>query len=259
MSTGYFQTLNPGDEKRLSTRTSSDGVTVEDGMGENRLGEIGYMYPSRWFKYAVAGEDATVALLQTTITAAANHDLDLVMSAAASVGATTVLPTLGATAAVKNEYRGGFFIVNDAGTEQGHQYLIRGHEAVDSSGVMTCLLDEQDGLVTALTTSEQVGLVHNDCHDFVVNPTTITDAPLGATCVDIPDNSFGWLQYSGQGLATADSTGAGQGEPIASSPNTAGNIVLMDYSGSADLPPVGYMRDTASASGEACPVKWNMA
>jgi len=238
--------LKPGWEKQVSSTKN------------RKLGTEGYMFPGRWFKYALAGEAVTVALVQTTITAIANHDLDLVMSAAAAAEATVVIPTLGATAATANEYADGFFIINDAGTEQGHQYLIKSHLAANASANLTINLDEEDGLVVALTTSEQVGLVHNDCFDFVVNPTTATDAPLGVSCVDWANNDYGWLQIKGMGMCTADATAPATGTPVGPSNATAGNVELVDFSATYDVIQLGVMRNTASVSTECAPIKWDI-
>ena len=40
--------------------------------------------------------------------------------------------------------------------------------------------------------------------DFVVYPTTVLGAPLGAACVAWLNNDYGWLQYRGPGVARGD-------------------------------------------------------
>ncbi len=235
----------PGWEKVTSTVKS------------HKLGTEMYMFPGRWFKRALAGEAATVNLLQAGIAAIDNHDLDLVVAAAGAVATTTILITLGATAAVADEYADGFVIFNDV-EEEGHQYLVKSHFAVGSGGTGVFNLDEEDGLVTAITTSQQVGLVHNLCHDFVVYPTTATTAPLGACCVDVPDNSFAWLQFRGQGVARSDATTPAAGAPLAPSDATAGNLELVDLYAAPDLAQVAINMDAAGASGESMAVLWNI-
>jgi hypothetical protein len=247
MSFPAFATLGPGMEKQTSTRQGGE------------LGQEAYMFPGRWFVYGIAGEAATVAKLQTTRTNVANNDLDLALSAAAAAGARTVSLTLGSTAIVKDEYRAGFFFVNDAGTEQGHQYLIKSHPAAASGANVVLTLDEPDGLATALTTSEQCGIIVSTGFDFVVNPTTFTDAPLGAACVDIADNSYAWLQKRGPGMGTADATAPAGGLPIAASDGTAGAFEVDLEDGTVELPHIGTQRDTASANTEAAPVVWQIA
>jgi hypothetical protein len=240
-----FKMGKPGWEKQASTTK------------RGKLGDEMFIYPGRWFKYALAGEAATVNLLQAGIAAVNNHDLDLVVTAAGAAGATSISITLGATAATANEYQDGFVLFNDV-EEEGHQYLIKSHLAVDSSGTGVFNLDEADGLATAITTSQQVGLVHNLCFDFVVYPTTPTTSPLGACCVDVANNAYSWLQYRGQGVARSDATTPAAGAPLAASDATAGNVELMDYSGTPDLAPVGYNMDAAGVSAESCAVLWSI-
>lgn len=243
MSFPGFITGKPGWEK-LTTTTK-----------RHRLGTEMYMFPGRWFKYGLAGEAATVNLLQAGITAIDNHDLDLVVTAAGAAGATSISITLGGTAATANEYADGFVIFNDV-EEEGHQYLINNHLAVASSGTGTFNLDEEDGLATAITTSQQVGLVHNLAHDFVVYPTTATTAVLGACCVDVANNSFAWLQFRGQGVGRSDATTPPAGAPLAPSDATAGNVELVDYSGTPDLATIAYAMDAAGVSGESMALLW---
>jgi len=217
------------------------------------------MFPGRWFVYAQAGEAATVALLQTTRTNVANNDLDLALSAAAAAGDTTVSLTLGSTAIVANEYRDGFFFINDAGTEQGHQYLIKSHPAAASGANVVLTFAEPDGLSVALTTSEECGIITSVGFDFVVNPTTFTDAPLGATCVDVADNAYAWLQTRGPGIGTADATAPAGGLPIAASNGTAGAFEVDLEDGTVELPHIGTQRDTASVDTECAPVIWKIS
>lgn len=243
MAYASFVALRPGAEKK----TSSTKV--------RRWGEEGYMFPGRWFKYGIAGEAVTVNLLQTGITATAAHDLDITLASAGSVGDTSV--SFSSLTATKDEYADGFFFINDAGSEEGHQYLIKSNNAV-SSGTLTITLDEGDGLATALTTSEQCGLVHNLCFDFVVYPTAATAAPLGVACIDWSNNDHGWLQFRGQGVARMDATAPAQGTPLMPSNATAGNLELVDYSATYDATPVATAMDSAGASGESNPVLWSI-
>jgi hypothetical protein len=247
MSFPGYATIGPGVEKRTTTRQGAE------------LGQEAYMFPGRWFIYGIAGEAATVALLQTSRTNVVNNDLDLALSAAAAAGDTTVSLTLGATAIVEDEYRAGFFFINDAGTEQGHQYLIKSHPAAGSAANVVLTLDEPDGLATALTTSEECGIIVSTGFDFVVNPTTFTDAPLGAACVDVANNSYAWLQKRGVGMGTADATAPAGGLPIAASNATAGNFEVDLEDGTVELPHLGTQRDTASVSTECAPVIWDIA
>jgi hypothetical protein len=245
MSFPGFTTLSPGMEKRVSSTKT------------NRLGAEGYMFPGRWFKYALAGEAVTVALIQTTVTAIDGHDLDLAVNTAAA-GDTTLNVTPASTAVIANEYADGFIIVNNEG-EEGHQYLVKEHPAAGVGVEVVITLDEPDGLVTAFVAATVVGLTHSDCFDFVVNPTSFTDAPLGVACVDWSDNDFGWLQFRGNGIGVADATAPAGALPIASSNGTAGAFEVDLEDGTAELPHIGTQRDGASVDTEAHSVKWLIA
>ena len=243
MSYASFVSMKPGWEKLVgSTKV-------------RRLGEEGYMFPGRWFKYALAGEAVTVGLLQTGITAIAEHDLDINPAANVAVGATAV--SFASLTATEDEYADGFFFINDEGTEEGHNYLIKSNNGV-TAGTLTITLDEEDGLVTAITTSEQCGLVHNLAFDFVVYPSAVTAAPLGGSCVDWADNDFGWLQFRGQGVCRVDATAPSQGLALIPSNATAGNLELSSNAGTLDTPEVAAMMDSAGASGESAPVLWKI-
>ena len=239
-----YKTGSPGWEKVVGTTKRA------------RLGEDMYIYPGRWFRYGLAGEAATRPLLQTSITAVDDHDLDLV-TAVAAIGATTVTVTLGATASLLNEYTDGFLIVNDL-IGEGFNYLIKNHPAAAASASLVITLDEPDGIVVALDATSQTGLVHALGFDFVVHPTTQSAPPLGAACVNVANNEFAWLQYRGMGVARVDATAPGAGLPCMPSNATAGNLELFDMAGTYNAWPVASMSDAVSVSTEHASVLWMM-
>lgn len=243
MAYGAFVSMKPGWEKIVgSTKV-------------RRLGEEGYMFPGRWFRYALAGEAVTVNLLQTSISATDAHDLDLVPAGAISAGDTTT--TIASQTATANEYADGWLFMNDV-EEEGHNYLIKSN-TVASASTLTITLDEEDGFVAASTTSQQMGLMHSHCFDFVVYPTTSTDAPIGAACLDWSDNDYGWLQFRGPGVARVyEGTALLAGNPLGPSTSTAGNVELLDQSGTIDYGLVGWNRDAVGTNGESNAVIWAM-
>ena len=246
MSFPGFKTLRPGAEKVVTT--SKNGI----------LGEEGYMFPGRWFKYGLAGEAATAALLQTSISGIDDHDLDLSVAAAA-IGARTVTVTLGATAVLLDEYADGFLIVND-GTGEGIQHLIKSHPAAALSQTVVITLYDNDPIIVALVASgtTEVGLTHSPGFDFVVYPATVVGEPLGAACRAFANNDYGWLQFRGPGIFRADASTPGIGVPLIPSNATAGNLELGDTSGTYDAHQVAVNRDNASASGEHAACIWTI-
>jgi len=239
-----FKTGKPGWEKVV---TSAKRGKLADEM---------YIYPGRWFRYALAGEAVTRPLLQTSITAIDAHDLDLV-TAVAAIGATEVTVTLGATAALADEYADGVLLVNDL-TGEGFVYLVKSHPAAALSATLVVTLDEEDGIVVALDATSQTGLVHNSCFDIVVYPTTASGPPLGAACVDWANNDYGWLQFRGQGVARIDATAPGAGAPLMPSNATAGNLELFDVTGTYNNVPIASNMDAVTVSTEHAAVLWKM-
>ena len=137
------------------------------------------------FRYAKAGASGVSAgKLQLAPTPKTNHD-NVAVAAAAAAGAFEVTVTLGATAAVADEYAGGVIVINDADGEGG-RYIIAGHPAANSSTSLTLTLAEP--LDEALTTSSEACLVHNTWQG-VQEGTTSTLAPAGVPLVDIAARS----------------------------------------------------------------------
>jgi hypothetical protein len=242
MSFAPYVSLRPGAEK------------VAGSTKVRRLGEEGYTFPGRWFRYALAGEALTVAYLHTSIAATAAHDLDLNPVGAISVGDTTF--QIASLTFTKNEYRDGFVFFNDQ-EEVGHQYLLRGNTAA-TSATATFTLDEDDGFRAASTTTQQLGLVHSHCFDVVAYPTTSTGIPVGATCIDWSDNDYGWLQFRGPGVATLhEGTAVLAGNPLGpTTGGTAGELELLDQSGTIDYAVVAWMGDAVGVEAQASAVNW---
>ena len=235
--------LKPGNEK-VTTTTK-----------RKRWGEQGYMFPGRWFTYAIAGEALTVANLHTHISATDAHDLDLVPVAAISVGDTTV--QIASLTTTLDEYADGMLIFNDV-EEEGHYYLIKSNTAATAATV-TITIDEEDGFVTASTTAQEMGLVHSVGFDVVVYPLTSLGPPVGAACVDWADNDHGWLQIRGPGMATLfEGTAVLAGNALTpTNGGTAGELELLDQSDDAlDTSIIAWMSDAVGVEDESSAVYW---
>jgi hypothetical protein len=209
----------------------------------------------RAFVYAQAGEAITAGVLVTGKAGTAAHQVDLAVTAA-SAGATTVTLS-GSLTITENLYKDGWLIFNDLG-EEGHMYRVKGNTAVASATGCVITIDEPDGLVTAITSSQQVGLYENpykevDIHDF----NDIDHAPLGWACVDIADESYGWLCVKGFTTALIEGT-PGIGLPLVASNSVDGSVEILDSDDDAEGTIVGYMGPIAGVNGEYGLIKANL-
>ena len=209
----------------------------------------------REFVYCEAGEDITAGKLVMGIDGTAAHQVDLAV-AAASAGATSITLS-GSLSIAKDLYKDGWLIFNDV-EEEGHMYRVKGNTAVASATGCVVTLDEEDGLATAITTSQQVGLYENPYTEVEAHDANDVDhAPLGWTCVDIADTDFGWLCVKGFTTALIDGT-PGLGVPLVASNGVDGAVEVYDEDGTVNLSPVGYMGPIAGVAGEYGLIKANI-
>ena len=209
----------------------------------------------REFVYCEAGEDITAGKLVMGIDGTAAHQVDLAV-AAASAGATSITLS-GSLSIAKDLYKDGWIIFNDV-EEEGHMYRVKGNTAVSSATGCVITLDEEDGLATAITTSQQVGLYENPYTEVEAHDANDVDhAPLGWTCVDIADTDFGWLCVKGFTTALIDGT-PGLGVPLVASNGVDGAVEVYDEEGTVNLSPVGYMGPIAGVAGEYGLIKANI-
>ena len=209
----------------------------------------------REFVYCEAGEDITAGKLVMGIDGTAAHQVDLAV-AAASAGATSITLS-GSLSIAKDLYKDGWIIFNDV-EEEGHMYRVKGNTAVASATGCVVTLDEEDGLATAITTSQQVGLYENPYTEVEAHDANDVDhAPLGWTCVDIADTDFGWLCVKGFTTALIDGT-PGLGVPLVASNGVDGAVEVYDEDGTVNLSPVGYMGPIAGVAGDYGLIKANI-
>lgn len=209
----------------------------------------------REFVYCSTGEAITVGKLVMGKAGTAAQQVDLAVSAS-SAGATTVTLS-GSLSIAKDLYKDGWLLFNYV-EEEGHFYRVKGNTLVSSATGCVVTLDEEDGLVTAITTSQQVGLYENpykavEAHDA----NDVDHAPLGWTCVDIASGSYGWLCVKGFTAALVDGTPAA-GVPLIASNGVDGAVEVYDEDGTVNLSPVGYMGPIAGVAGEYGLIKANL-
>ena len=209
----------------------------------------------REFVYVQAGEAITAGLLVDGMAGTAAHQVDLAVSAA-SAGATTVTLS-GSLTIAKDQYKDGWLIFNDV-EEEGHMYRIKSNTAVSSATGCVLTLDEEDGLATAITTSQQVGIYENAYKEVEIHDhDDIDNAPLGWACVDIADTYYGWICDKGFTTALIDGT-PGIATQLVASQGVAGAVEVLDSDADDEGTVVGYMGPIAGVSGEYGLIKANI-
>ena len=189
----------------------------------------------RAFRYVEVGAaDIAAGAIVQAPAGIANHDMDLAITTASS-GATAVTVTLGATAATKNQYKDGFIYINDGGTGEGHVYKIKSNPAADGSATLALTLDEEDGIVTALTNGTHLaGLAVNTYSNVVISPTTVTNMAIGVAPRLLTTEYFGWVQTWGEAAVLANAAGVVGQHIRVGGASTAGGFEDMDFDGSGE-------------------------
>ena len=207
---------NYGDEKVT-------GTTQLHPMGTRMVLEDG-----RVFYYGQTDGAQTAGAICQSAVGVANHDMDLATNTA-SAGDKSVTVTVGGTAATEDQYKDGFLYIND-GTGQGHNYKIRQHDAIDSSGSGAINLYDGDAIAVGFAAATIVGLAKNPYKDFVVYPTTSTGHAVGVAATDFDDDDYGWLQTWGPAAVLCDVAFV-IGNHVRVSDNTAGSGEPLDRDG----------------------------
>lgn len=168
----------------------------------HKLGSVAETADGRVFRYASAGTTNLAAgLANITPAKVANHT-NIAVSIAAAVGQRFVSVTLGATATTLGQYDGGYLVAIDV-AGQGCAYRIAGTPVIGSAGTGVVQLEE--GIATALTTSSKVSLVPPVFGQSIVS--TGASAALfcnGSNNVAVTASNFYWSQTAGIASVLAD-------------------------------------------------------
>ena len=208
---------------------------VQTSEQKHKLGTRMVFDDGRAFRYAEAGgSDIAAGAVVQAAAGVAHHDMDLAITTAAS-GATAVTVTLEGTASTKNQYKDGFLYINDGATGEGHVYKIKSNAAGDSSGTCVITLDEEDGIVTALTNGTHLaGLAVNTYSNVIIYPTTVTNMAIGVAPRLLTTEYFGWLQTWGEAAVLANAAGVVGQHVRVGGASTAGGTEDMDFDGSGE-------------------------
>ena len=199
----------------------------ETSSQKHKLGTRGMTADGRVFYYAENSGTAITRGGQVVdgIAAVGAHDMDLAATATSS-GATSF--TSGTSLTVtKDQYKDGYVYFND-GPAEGEVYRVKSNTAVSSATGLKVTIDDEDGLVTALTTSSLFGLMYNPYKDVKIidGDGTMTTGPLGVTCMPFTADYFGWVQVAGIATVAMDGTPA-FGTLVGASSNHAGQFLAV--------------------------------
>lgn len=171
----------------------SGDLYTQDQYQQHQLGQLGMDEFGDLYRYAKVGaSNISAGKLQLAPTQKTNHH-NCAATAAVAVGQKKVTITLGATAAVANEYANGYLVANDNAPE-GVFYRIVKHPAANSAATLELTLDRP--IIEAVTTSSEFTLVHN-AWNGVVEGTAITVRAAGVPLIDMTAAYFGWLKTRG--------------------------------------------------------------
>jgi len=172
---------------------------------------------------------AIAGLVQSPAVAHAEQNYNIACGAVAAIGAYEVVITSTANLDTtpndeKNSFAEGYLFVNDEAGE-GQCYKIKSNDALSGTGNSTFVL--YDPLTIALSTSSQLGLIHN-LYDRVIIAAAVTSGHvIGVPLIAVSTASYYfWCQTGGPapvwnngtevlGTMVTIGTTAGKGDPMA--------------------------------------------
>lgn len=216
----------------------------------HQVGTLGMDKAGDLYRYAQIGASAaTAGQLQLAPVQKTNHH-NIAASAAVAAGEKKVTLTLGATAAVANEYANGWLVANDVSPE-GELYRIVSHPAADASATLEVTVDRP--FITAITTSSEFTLVHNTWNGVVAG-TAVTIRAAGWPLVDATAAYYGWLKTRGVVSALIGSA-ATLGADLIVSGTTGAVTDRTDALGASAEPVVAVADIVLGVTGEYNPVR----
>jgi hypothetical protein len=231
--------------------TLGPGAFTSSATQSVKLGTVGFDRFGRKYRYVLAGASNLVKgnVIQSSAQDTAHQNL---VAVAASVGATSFVAALGASAAAANLYKDGYAYVTTT-PALGSLYVVKQHDAVASSGNITINCAEDTPVLVAHTTSTRISLTRNPCAGVIQSPvTTLTGAVQGVAVYNITAAQYGWIGVNGEfPTLIAGTPGVGLGVVV---PATAAGAVVVDGAASA-TPVVGFMMETG-VDGRVQMVRW---
>ena len=207
----------------------------------HQLGALGIAGNGDCYRYTWLAADVSAGYLLTALAKEANH-VNLTVASSNSIGDTSVVLDVGATAVDANEYVEGTLVFNDNSPE-GEWYTITGHGTGTSEEVT---FNITPALKTAtVVDSSQAGLFRNPWNRPVVSQ--LLTVPVAGVTVqdwDVSVSEYGWLKTRGYAAVLADSSNTTIGYSITVS-NEDNGAVGAKASDSVE-PIVGRAMDTGT-------------
>jgi hypothetical protein len=186
----YFSEQNP--------KLLVQGLYDESATQKHRLGTRIRLSDGREFVYTQAGASNLLPGKVNVSPAPVTNHTNCALSAAAVLGATTIIPTLGATAATLNQYAEGFAYFNDDGAATGEGQCYKVKSSPVNAGSLAASVVLYDELREVTTTASEVSLIANPYDGVLVAPaTTLTGAPVGVATFTVTALYYFWMQVFG--------------------------------------------------------------
>lgn len=178
----------------------------------------------RVFRYVqTAGAVNAGQVVSPDLSAVGLTDTDNQVDAAVTAGTRTFRFDGAAFASISaNQFSGAFLITTDDAGE-GFTYRLSENIASENTDEITVTLTYSEGVVVALATTTDVGIIPNMWAE-VVAATAATDfAPSGVAVATMADNDYGWVTTWGPTAVLQDGTIAG-GDEVYLSDGVAGAV-----------------------------------
>ncbi len=208
-------------------RYGDEKVTAASAIGGLPLGQKMILPDGREFVHVRAATAAglTVGALCVEAACIADHgcgSADMMTTAVAAIGATTVVLSSGTTAITANWYAGGELFIRDS-TGEGYVYKIKSNNAATVGVTCTVILEPSDPIVVALDATTTSGL-RASRYDRVLTRAAASGAvgaPAGVPVTAVSAGYYAWLLKKGSGAGLAG-TASVVGDPVVANTGVAG-------------------------------------
>ena len=181
-------------ETGIRTLTLTDLQTTTP-LKLEAYGAAGFAADGRRFRYFGNGASAIVAGNLVVAPALVTNHQNLAVVTAVPANATSVVVTLGATAATVDQYAEGTLVVGVAGSGVPVTLKIRGNTSGNAGGTITVSLATSSPVPFALNSTNVVNLAPSVFNGSTAS--TTAGYPVGVVTTNVAANAFGWIQVYG--------------------------------------------------------------
>ena len=173
-----------------------DVNTISASQGGEVLGQIATTSDGRTFVYSRAGAADLANGKLTNSPAVVANDINRVLGSALPAGSNKVTITLGGTA-TSDQYKGGYFVVNDSVGEGQSVYSVQGNTAATSGSSNSTIVSLFGATTTALTSVSDVSLYPNLNSATVLAAADAAIPVTGVPTVAVTAGYYYWSQVGG--------------------------------------------------------------